>query len=320
MRNEAWARSQRHRPPPQWLRYAGWTSLVSRESGIETLGDLTMLLNCSKPATGNSRLLVRWSGALFVVGLLASSWFVRVPGNPLASWIVAFVAIIGLMVTVELLANTDCKLSKSCRWRIRRAQVDSAWLLRGVWPILLSAIVGSAAFWILCHTRHSVNIPTAVLRLAAGVALLYALAEFIFEVCSLCFRVAGYSLPLMHRAPIGARSVGEFWGQRWNLVVSAWLRMSVFWPLARRRLAGVGVLCCFLVSGALHGWPMLVSLGTFAAASTLVFFVIQGVVVLAENRLRIHTWPIAMARAWTLGILLVSSPLLIDPGLRLFGL
>jgi hypothetical protein len=63
----------------------------------------------------------------------------------------------------------------------------------------------------------------------------------------------------------------------------------------------------------------LVGLGTFAALSTVVFFVIQGVVVLVESRLRIHTWPVALARAWTLVILLASSPLYIDPGLRLFG-
>ena len=123
----------------------------------------------------------------------------------------------------------------------------------------------------------------------------------------------------MHRTPIAARSVGEFWGQHWNIITSAWQRTFVFWPLARRGCAGVGVLCCFFVSGALHAWPMLVALGPFAALSTMVFFVFQGVVVLAESRLRIHTWPVAIARVWTLVILLASLPLYIDPGLRLFG-
>lgn len=74
-----------------------------------------------------------------------------------------------------------------------------------------------------------------------------------------------------------------------------------------------------LSSGALHGWPILVALGTSAAFSMVLFFVIQGVFVLAESRLSIHTWPVTMARTWTLVILLASSPLLIDPGLRVFG-
>ena len=111
---------------------------------------------------------------------------------------------------------------------------------------------------------------------------------------------------------------GRVLGTALNIITSAWFRTFIFCPLARRRFAGVGVLCCFLVSGAFHGWPMLAALGTFAALSTVAFFVIQGVVVLVESRLSIHTWPVAMARAWTLVILLASSPLFIDPVLRLF--
>jgi hypothetical protein len=65
---------------------------------------------------------------------------------------------------------------------------------------------------------------------------------------------------------------------------------------------------------------MLVALGPFAALSTIVFFVFQGGVVWAERRLRLHTWPVALARAWTLVMLLASCPLYILPALRLFGL
>jgi hypothetical protein len=101
--------------------------------------------------------------------------------------------------------------------------------------------------------------------------------------------------------------------------VSAWLRTFIFLPLARRRVVGVGVLCSFFVSGALHGWPMLAALGTSAALSTIAFFTVQGFFVLVENRLAIHNWPVVIGRAWTMMILLVSSPLYIDPGLRLFG-
>ena len=158
-----------------------------------------------------------------------------------------------------------------------------------------------------------------LVRLAAGAVLFYAAAALFFEVCGLCFLLAGYSLPLMHLAPIAASSVGEFWGKRWNIITSAWLRTFIFWPVARRRSAGVGVLCSFLVSGAIHAWPMLAGLGPVAALSTVVFFVFQGVVVLAESWLSIHSWPVAMARVWTLVILLASSPLYIDPCLRLFG-
>jgi hypothetical protein len=222
------------------------------------------------------------------------------------------------MFAVELTTEGRQRLSRRERWRIR-PQVGKILLLPAIWHVLLNVFIALSAFLTLLQTRHPSSTAIELLRLAAGVTLLYTAAELVFEVCGLCFLVAGYSLPLMHRAPIAARSVDEFWGQRWNIIVSAWLRAFVFWPLARRRFAGVGVFCCFLVSGAFHAWPMLAGFGTVAALSTAVFFVFQGVVVLAESRLRIHTWPVAMARAWTLVILLASSPLYIDPGLRLFG-
>jgi hypothetical protein len=257
-----------------------------------------------------------WAG-LFVVGLFVASWFVS--GTQVARAIAAFVPVAALMISVELTADTRQKLSRRECWCIRRTRMGRTLSWRNVWIVLLNVFIASSAFLTLLQTRHPNSTELSLLRLAAGVALLYAGAALIFELSALLFFVAGYSLPLMHRAPIAARSVGEFWGQRWNIIVSAWLRTFVFWPLARCRLAGAGILCCFLVSGAFHGWPMLAALGTSAALSTFAFFVIQGVVVLAESRLSIQTWPVAMARTWTLGILLASSPLFIDPGLRLFG-
>ena len=277
-----------------------------------------MTLNCSHVVIGNSQRRVRHlCAALVLVGLFVASWFVS--GTPVVRALVAFVPVASLMFVVELSAEARQKLSSRERWRIRRAQVGKVQLWRSVWQVLFNAFIASSAFLVLLQTRHPSSIGMSLLRLAAGAALLYAAAALIFEVCGLCFLAAGYSLPLMHRTPIAARSVGEFWGQRWNIIVSAWLRAFVFGPLARRHHAGVAVLGCFLVSGALHGWPMLAGLGASAALSTVAFFAIQGVCLLAESRLRIHTWPVAVARAWTLVILLASSPLYIDPGLRLFG-
>ncbi len=277
-----------------------------------------MAPNCSQVVIEDSRRpVLRVGAALFVVGLFAASWFVS--GTQVTRAIAAFVPVAVLMFAVELTAEARQKLSLRECWRIRRAKIGEAPSWRSVGLVLLNVFIASSAFLTLLQTRHPHSTCMGLLRLAAGVSLLYAAAALVFEVCGLCFLAAGYSLPLMHRAPIAARSVGEFWGQRWNIIVSAWLRTFVFWPLARRRFAGVGVFCCFLVSGAFHAWPMLAGLGTVAASSTAVFFVFQGVVVLAESRLSVHTWPVAMARAWTLVILLASSPLYIDPGLRLFG-
>ena len=296
------------------------SSRAARFAQFCRLGDLRMMtLDCSQVVMEDSRRRVRrMCAAAVVVCLFVASWFV--PGAQIARAIAAFVAVVLLMLIVELTADARQKLSSRERWRIRRAPIGQVLSWRRVWLVLLNVFIISSAFLTLLQTRHPSSTGMSLLRLTAGVALLYGAGALVFEVSALCFRLAGYSLPLMHRTPIAALSVGEFWGQRWNIITSAWFRSFIFWPLARRRFAGVGVFCCFLVSGAFHAWPMLVGLGTVAALSTVVFFVFQGVVVLAESRLRIHTWPLAMARAWTLVILLASSPLYIDPGLRLFGL
>lgn len=254
---------------------------------------------------------------LFVAGLFVASWFFS--GNQVARAFAAFGAVASLMIMVELTAATGRRLANRKRWCISRTRMSRTLLLRRLLPVLLHALILSTALLTLLQTQHPHSTGMKLWRLAAGVAFLYAAAALVFDLSALGFVTAGFSLPVMHRNPIAARSVGEFWGQRWNIIVSAWLRTFIFWPLARGGTAGIAVLCCFLISGIFHGWPMLVALGTSAAASTVLFFVIQGVLVLVEARLHIHAWPVALARAWTLVTLLASSPLFIDPGLRLFG-
>lgn len=90
--------------------------------------------------------------------------------------------------------------------------------------------------------------------------------------------------------PYLSTSVGEFWGRRWNLLVSSSLRCSVFLPVrsavigvvGRRRSAVVAVFATFLVSGLMH--ELLFWYVTRAPPSWEVtgFFVFHGVCVLVE--------------------------------------
>ena len=124
----------------------------------------------------------------------------------------------------------------------------------------------------------------------------------------------------IQETPIAARSLRDFLGKRWNRPVSAWLHRFVFLPLARQRRPDLGLFCAYLVSGAIHAWFTLVALGAFAACEMAVFFGLQGVFILAEDRLQVHAWPVPLARAWTLTILLATSPLIICPYLRMVHL
>src|SRR4029077_3332018 len=131
-------------------------------------------LNCSQVAIADSRRRVRrmWAAPV-VVGLFVASWFV--PGTQIARAIAAFAPVAALMFAVELTAEAGQKLSHRERWRIRRAKTGEAMLLRGIWLILLNIIIASSAYLALLQARHPGSTGMGLLRLAAGVALLYAL-------------------------------------------------------------------------------------------------------------------------------------------------
>ena len=98
--------------------------------------------------------------------------------------------------------------------------------------------------------------------------------------------------------------------------MSHWLRATCFLPLARRGHPALGLLLCFLVSGFTHAYPVLVALTPAMAVMMFGYFVVQGVAVAAETRLGVTKWPRALRRAWTLVIMLATSPLFVEPCLR----
>jgi hypothetical protein len=264
-----------------------------------------------------SRNILRLGVALLIIGLFIASYFRT--GIPLERALFAFVPIVALLVLVELIASPGNRLRNRERWRIRPTQITVIQLLRGISNILIHTIIAWITLQILQHPPHFAHFANELLRLVAGAAMLYSWVAIIAATISFLFLVAGYALPQIHRHPVAARSVEEFWARRWNIVVSAWLHAFVFLPFARRGHHRLGIMLAFLVSGAIHGWLVL-SLGTWAAFTATLFFVIQAPVILIENRLHIQNWPTPIARAWTVIIILGTSPLFIDPGLRLFGL
>ena len=268
----------------------------------------------------------RLCAAFFVTCAFILAWYA--PGMPLARGLLAFLAGGSLMVVMKIASSSEKRLSIRGRLlqvvalpnSMRATRVPPALSPRVAGQIILDLILAGVALLVLLQTRHPVGAIPFIGRLSAGVVLLYAGAQFVFDFARLCFLAVGFSLDSIHRTPIAARSLTEFWSQRWNRIVSAWLHRFVFLPLARRRCPRLGVFCAFLASGVLHGWPILVAVGVSGAFATFALFVVQGVFVLAEHKFRIHGWPALIARGWTLAVLLASSPLFFDPGLRIFGL
>ena len=158
------------------------------------------------------------------------------------------------------------------------------------------------------------------LRIAAGLLGLYGFTSAAAAVYVLVHRLIGIAIPAMMDAPILSRSIAEFWGRRWNRTIHEMLRDAFYRPLARRRQPRLGVLAAFLGSAALHFWVVVFAVGPWPALVAASFFVVQAVLALAEDRLRVRRWRPAAARAWTLGAFALSAPLFIEPFLRALGL
>ena len=292
-----------------------------------------MLFDCAQLAlfaaailTAGRSAVQRTCAIFFVACAVILAWYA--PGVPFARGLRAFLAGGSLMLAITIAFSSEkgmplrSRLSRilSLPGPMRATRVPATWSLRVAGQIILDLIIAGIALLILLRARYLFGMTPLIERLAAGVVVAYSGVQFVFDLARFCFLATGWSVDSLHRTPIAARSLAEFWGQRWNRYVSAWLHRFVFLPLARRRHPRLGIFCAFLVSGLLHGWPILAAIGWLGALTTSLFFVAQGAFVLVEHRLRVHSWPVPIARAWTVSVLLATLPLFIDPGLKVFGL
>jgi hypothetical protein len=193
--------------------------------------------------------------------------------------------------------------------------LDGAALLRAVGYGALT--LGSA--WVAFDVGPSLTGAARLLaRLGGGVVFVYALTDTGYATFTLLFRALGIIPYELHRAPVLARSVQEFWGDRWARTVSILLYERTFKPLARRRMPRLGLAASFLASGLGHAWIILPALGWMAAGLWGGYFVVQGALVIVERAMRVARWPAPLAHAWVATVMLGTSPLMVLPTLRAF--
>ena len=137
-----------------------------------------------------------------------------------------------------------------------------------------------------------------------GVGLLVHLG--LLEALTGFWRLRGIPVERLFDNPAAARSLGEFWGRRWNLAFSEVARRRIFKPVARRWGTGWGIMATFAFSGLLHDLLISMPAGGGYGLPTL-YFLLQGLLVLAERRWRIRS------RVWALFWLSAPVPLLFHP-------
>lgn len=158
--------------------------------------------------------------------------------------------------------------------------------------------------------------PVAALGCALG---LYGTMDALAALDRGLLRALGLESPPVQDTPIASRTIAELWGRRWNRAVGGWLRTHCFAPLARRRHAVLGAALAFAASAALHFWPVYVAVGLIPALAMAGFFAVQAIALFLESRLGVGRWRRAAGHAWTLSVMLLSSPLFTVPMLLILG-
>lgn len=195
--------------------------------------------------------------------------------------------------------------------------VDSRTLRRARPQVDLLAL-GRALLWAALsiaglYVAHS---PQQIVRWAGGLVLVYAAIESGYAFVGALYRALGFVTLPLHVLPVVSLSVGELWGVRWARPISAWLRETCFRPLARRGRPMLGLLLGFLVSGIGHAYPALVAIDLSMAAMMFSFFLVQGIFLIVEIRLGVSRWARPVRRVWTATLMVASSPLFVEPALR----
>lgn len=143
-----------------------------------------------------------------------------------------------------------------------------------------------------------------VVRVFAGIGLLVHFG--LCDVLAGFWRLRGVPVERLFVNPLASRTLGEFWGRRWNLAFHAVARDYVFRPVARRWGPASGVFVTFVFSGVLHELLLSVPAGG-GYGLPFAYFLLHGLLVMAERR-----WGLG-GRVWTLVWVLLPAPLLFHP-------
>ena len=172
--------------------------------------------------------------------------------------------------------------------------------------ILLNIAAGVALVWVAPRLLPPAT-PRALRLWVALVGLCFLSLVARLDFYALIFRTMGFAVEKVWDCPVAATSVGDFWGRRWNRIVSGFLREVIFTPLTRRAGARVALLAVFLYSGLYHETVSFLAGAGYGGPTT--YFLLQYLGVAAEGSragrrvLQGRPW---WGRAWTLAV--VATP------------
>ncbi len=288
---------------------------------------LVLVLACNLAAAlvaGPTR--ARRAAALLISSLSFVALLAAPPEGTLlrgAAWLGACAL---LMRMVDVVAEAD----RPAAFRVALALlVLDAREMRRAPPALDPRLVGKAAGYLLLTLAGFGLAAFVAPRLGAAAALpvrwlggivgFYGSLDAAEGALRACYRLAGVVARPMQDRPILSRSLGEFWGRRWNREVGGWLARWIYRPLSSRGRPALGVVAAFAWSGLFHAVATYAALGLEPALWMQGFFLVHGALALVERRLRVSRWPAWAGRTWFVGTSVLAAPLFVEPGMRILG-
>ncbi|TVU13324.1 hypothetical protein EJB05_40372, partial [Eragrostis curvula] len=118
---------------------------------------------------------------------------------------------------------------------------------------------------------------------------IYCFLDLLLPFIAAIGRALGMEMEPQFDRPYLATSLRDFWGRRWNLMVSAILRPSVYGPVRARAGKAAAALATFLVSGLMHEVMVYYSSLEPPTGEMLAFFFLHGVSCVVEE-LCVRRW------------------------------
>ncbi|CAN6860381.1 unnamed protein product [Brassica oleracea] len=175
---------------------------------------------------------------------------------------------------------------------------------------------------VLLHLYHWKTLPPIML-LGLYPPFLYVLLEVSLTLFRILLTIIlKCNLEPHFKEPYLATSLQDFWGRRWNLLVSASLRACVYTPVRRvcQRLMCfddsamlISVLATFIVSGVFHEVLFFYIIGEMPTGELTLFFVLHGVCTVGEVAVKrtafAQRWVVRqmLSRLLTVGFVVVTT-------------
>jgi len=192
--------------------------------------------------------------------------------------------------------------------------------LPNAWPMIrfgISRIVVGALLILLAHGLVALHLGSVLTHVVVSVILLISFSLILhfglLGVSAGMWRLSGVNTYVLFRQPAKAKSLTEFWSKRWNIAFSEMTSVALFRPLKNKIGSAAALMIAFMFSGLLHELALSLPVNS-GYGLPLIYFIIQGMLVLLERWMTIHQLQFLnnklLATAWVFFWVIAPAPLL----------